>query len=119
MVKLFEADIVIGGGILQYFHEIKSYDKDLVNSIMNKDGKVLFHLGYTADPICLKMRTDLIEWKSNYIIPTTEGPIFIQANHPSNRYGRYSIDDAKYDGTRIKEWYGLSKGNGEIRLSEE
>lgn len=117
-VKFEDADVVVGGGVLQRFHTIESYYDVIIESIKRGDGKVLSKLRYRSDPKCLEMKSRFIESIGNYIIPTIEGPIFIQANHPC-REDKYPDVWAIQDGKRIKEWYDFLKGNREMESPQE
>lgn len=97
LIHFYQPAIVICGGTLQKFHksfhEVDSYADHIIANIndskQSKDGKnigkkwegkVLSEFGYEPDK---KYATaQYIEGTSDYIIPTIEGPIFIQTDSP-------------------------------------
>lgn len=102
MCTFYKADFIISGGVHDCIHNVKSYINEIKKAI--KDKLILNNLGLTPNPECMNTFPELVsKVYKNYIIPTIEGPIFIQAYHPL----AYSEDDAKDDGVRIKRWLNI------------
>lgn len=101
LIHLYCPDIVVGGGILKYLHQCKSYDKVLQKTIKQIPQNVLMGLDYEPNE---EYANDIyITQTANYIIPTiNRGPIFIQAHHPTAK--EFNSDQGTEDGRKIKTY---------------
>ncbi len=99
LIKFYDADIIVMGGVHECLHSCKSDVPVIKGAIKNQTGELFCGLDYTPHEDC----ANDYYISGNYIIPTKDdGPIFISANHPSYRY--FKPDDAKFDGARILKW---------------